>query len=214
MRVAVFGASGKVGQLVVPALVAAGHDVVGIVRRDEAAEQVRAEGATAALVDLEGPLEPLATALSGVQAAIWVAGANVATGHEHSDRLDRDANIAAVKVAADAGVARWVQVSSLYADRIDQAPPVLHHFLGNKVQADDAVRASSMAWSVVRASGLTGDEPTGLVQVMPEGMGYGTLPRGDLAATLTTLVSHDVAVRHSFDVTGGDTPILGALEAL
>lgn len=214
MKVVVFGASGKVGQLLVPSLVAAGHEVVGVVRREDAAEQVRASGATAALVDLEGPAEPLADVLQGADAAAWVAGANVATGHEHSDLVDRDANIRAIAMADAAGVRRWVQVSSLYADRIDQAPEVLQHFLGNKVQADDAVRASSMRWSVVRAAGLIGDDPTGLVTAMPEGMGYATLTRADLSASITALISDDIGVDRSFDLSAGETPIVEALGAL
>jgi uncharacterized protein YbjT (DUF2867 family) len=214
MKVVVFGASGNVGRLLVPALVSAGHDVVGVVRRQEAAEEVAAAGASAALVDLEGPIEPVAELLAGADAAAWVAGANVATGHEHSDRVDRDANLRVIAAADAAGIGHWVQVSSLYADRIDQAPPVLHHFLGNKVQADDAVRAMSLTWNVVRASGLTGDDPTGLITVQREGMGYGQLPRADLAATVTALITDNPVPNTSFDLTGGGTPIAEALATL
>jgi uncharacterized protein YbjT (DUF2867 family) len=214
MKVVVFGASGKVGQLLVPALVSAGHEVVGVVRRPEAADDVTAAGATPALVDLEGPVEPVAEVLAGADAAAWVAGANVATGHEHSDRVDRDANLRVIAAADGAGIGHWVQVSSLYADRIDQAPPVLHHFLGNKVQADDAVRASSMTWNVVRASGLSGDDPTGLVTAQREGMGYGMLPRADLAATVTTLITDNPVPNTSFDLTGGGVAIDQALASL
>jgi hypothetical protein len=156
----------------------------------------------------------VADVLAGADAAVWVAGANVATGPEHSDRVDRDANLRVVAAAEAAGIRHWVQVSSLYADRIDQAPPMLHHFLGNKVQADDAVRATSMTWNVVRASGLTGDDATGLVTAMHEGMGYGQLPRADLAAALTVLITDNPVPNVSFDLTGGGLPIAQALAEL
>jgi uncharacterized protein YbjT (DUF2867 family) len=214
MRVMVIGASGKVGQLLVPDLVAAGHESIGVVRREDAAAEVEQAGATPLLADLEADLSPVVDAFGRVDAVVWVAGANVATGPEHSDRIDRDANLALIEEAQGAGGPRWVQVSSLYADRIDAAPPVLHHFLGNKAQADGALANSSLDWTVVRAAGLTGDESTGRISVLSEGMGYGQIPRADLSAVLVHLVTTGQASRHAFDLASGDTPIDAAFEAL
>ena len=45
MRVAVLGAAGKVGRLVVEGLVAEGHQVVGLVRSDEQAALISGLGA-------------------------------------------------------------------------------------------------------------------------------------------------------------------------
>jgi uncharacterized protein YbjT (DUF2867 family) len=214
MKVIVLGASGKVGQLAVPAFTAAGHDVVGVIRRDEARAAVEAAGATAALVDLEGPIEPLTDVLAGADAVVWLAGANVATGHEHSDRVDRDANLRAIDAAKTAGVDRWIQVSSMFADRIDQAPPVLTHFLGNKALADQALADSDLNWSVVRAAGLTEDAPTGRITAMRKDMPYASLSRSNLASSIVSLVEHGTASRVAFDLGNGDTDIDAALAAL
>jgi uncharacterized protein YbjT (DUF2867 family) len=207
MRVLVLGASGKVGRLLVPDLVHAGHEVTGVVRRPEAADEVAAAGARPLIADLEADREPIAKAMSGVDAVVWVAGANVATGPEHSDRVDREANVALIEQAQRSGPRRWIQVSSLYADRIPEAPPVLHHFLGNKAKADEALVASDLDYAVVRAAGLTADPGTGLVTVMSQGMGYGQIPRADLSATLVHLVSSGQATRQAFDLASGVVPI-------
>jgi hypothetical protein len=53
-----------------------------------------------------------------------------------------------------------------------------------------------------------------LVTAQLEGMGYGMLPRADLAATITTLVTDNPVPNTSFDLTGGGAPIDQALAEL
>jgi 2-alkyl-3-oxoalkanoate reductase len=52
MKVFVAGASGAIGRPLVRQLVAAGHEVTGMTRREERAEQIRAAGASAAVCDV------------------------------------------------------------------------------------------------------------------------------------------------------------------
>jgi nucleoside-diphosphate-sugar epimerase len=52
MRVFLAGATGVVGRLLVPELVAAGHQVTGLIRRPEAAESLRSQGASPVLADV------------------------------------------------------------------------------------------------------------------------------------------------------------------
>jgi len=52
MRVFVAGASGALGRPTVRQLLAAGHEVTGMTRRDEAAEELRAVGASAVVCDV------------------------------------------------------------------------------------------------------------------------------------------------------------------
>ncbi|HYP55015.1 MAG TPA: NAD(P)-dependent oxidoreductase [Solirubrobacterales bacterium] len=52
MRVFVAGASGALGRPLIPRLVAAGHEVTGMTRRHERAEEIRAAGASPAVCDV------------------------------------------------------------------------------------------------------------------------------------------------------------------
>jgi nucleoside-diphosphate-sugar epimerase len=61
VRVFVAGASGAIGKPLVRQLLAAGHEVTGMTRREERAEEIRAAGAKAAVCDVFD-----ATALAGV----------------------------------------------------------------------------------------------------------------------------------------------------
>ncbi|MDX6283574.1 MAG: hypothetical protein QOH03_4645 [Kribbellaceae bacterium] len=52
MRIFLAGATGVVGRLLVPELVAAGHQVTGLIRRPEAASGLRSQGADSVLADV------------------------------------------------------------------------------------------------------------------------------------------------------------------
>jgi nucleoside-diphosphate-sugar epimerase len=52
MKVFVAGASGAIGRPLIPKLIAAGHEVTGMTRREERAEEIRAAGAKAVVCDV------------------------------------------------------------------------------------------------------------------------------------------------------------------
>src|SRR5690349_17196735 len=57
MRVFVAGATGAIGRPLLPQLVAAGHEVTGMTRREERMEEIRAAGATPVRADVFQPDE-------------------------------------------------------------------------------------------------------------------------------------------------------------
>lgn len=213
MKVTVFGATGQLGKVTVPALVAAGHDVRAVVRRDEQLAEVAALGATGVLADLEDPSADFSAVYDGTDAVVWIAGANVMTGADHSDRVDRDGALRAINAATSAGVGRWLQVSSMFANRWEQGPEVLHHFLQNKAAADAAVVESGLTWTVLRPGGLANEEPTGKIEVADE-LGWGRITRPDVAAVIVELIGSGRGKNRAFDLGNGETPIAEAVATL
>ena len=207
----VTGAAGQTGRLVVGLLVAGGHDVLGIVRRSEQVDGLTRAGAGALQADLTqvAPSE-LRTAFAEADAVVWAAGA----GYGGDPALvDGEACIHAQQAADEAGVARWVQVSSMYADRPEHGPPFLQPVLAAKHRSDAAVAGSGLGWTVVRPGGLTDDRPTGRVTV-GTGLAGGLVPRGDVAAVVVACLDDPGTARQAFDLVSGEVPVREALSAL
>jgi uncharacterized protein YbjT (DUF2867 family) len=59
MRVFVAGATGAIGERLVPQLIAVGHDVAGTTRNPEKADELRALGATRWLAEALGAKPPM-----------------------------------------------------------------------------------------------------------------------------------------------------------
>ena len=70
MKVFVAGASGAIGRPLVRSLVAAGHEVTGMTRRQERAEEIRAAGAEAVVCDVFDA-EALSEAVGGAPSRRW-----------------------------------------------------------------------------------------------------------------------------------------------
>ncbi len=137
MKVFLTGATGVAGRLTVPRLVAAGHDVRAVCRRDAAAAGLRAAGAEPVAVDLfDGGA--VMDAVTGSEAVIHLA-TNVPTtgraalpkGWDTHNRLRTEATDNLVAAARAAGTAWFVKesITFVYADRgdewIDESSPLL-----------------------------------------------------------------------------------------
>jgi 2-alkyl-3-oxoalkanoate reductase len=132
VKVLVAGASGVIGRVLVPELIAAGHTVTGTTRREDRAASLRDAGAEALVCDL----------LDAADAEQAVAAASpdvivdqlTSLPHEYdlrnpdfyraNDRIRRDGTGNLVAAAQAAGVKRYVVQSVSFMTR-PQGPPVL-----------------------------------------------------------------------------------------
>lgn len=127
MKVAVTGATGVLGTSAVRAMIAAGHDVVGLARSPQKAEELRGMGVVPARASLFHH-DHLASVFEGCDAVCNLA-THVPVGYagllpgawRENDRLRTEGVRSVVAAARDAGVRRFVQesVSFIYADNGD-----------------------------------------------------------------------------------------------
>ncbi len=137
MKVFLTGATGVAGRLAVPALLAAGHDVRAVSRREDAAAGLRAAGAEPVTVDLFDA-GAVARAVIGSEAVVHLA-TNVPTmsraarpkGWETHNRLRVDATRNLVAGAREAGATTFVKESITFVYRdggdrwLDEDSPLL-----------------------------------------------------------------------------------------
>lgn len=120
MRIAVTGATGVLGQEALEALVAAGHEVTGVTRRDSGVPIIEGRGGSAVVADVFDA-DDLARAFRGHEVVInalahlpvGMAGLRPLAWRE-DDRLHQEASVAIATAANRSGVHKLIQESSVY----------------------------------------------------------------------------------------------------
>jgi nucleoside-diphosphate-sugar epimerase len=164
--IAVLGATGVYGRMLVPRLVAAGYEVRALVRRPEAAGAALACGATVRRADIFG-YESLRAALHGCQTGVNLATSlpgprGLGSAYAANDQLRRAGTPVWVKACQDAGVTKVLQQSIAlvnsgagddWADE-DTAFPPEETAAGRAIAAcldmEAAVRGSALDWLILR----------------------------------------------------------------
>ena len=212
MVVAIAGAHGKIAMRLTRLLVASGDSVIGLVRNPDHAPDVAEQGASPVVCDLErAAVEEVAEAIAGADAAVFAAGAGPGSGPERKLTVDRDGAIKLLDAAGAAGVPRFAIISAVGAEDPPEGDDVSSVYLRAKAEADRAVLASDLDWTIVRPGGLTDDPGTGRVRI--DTAFRGRITRDDVADVLARLLHDPRAARRLLYLGGGDEPVEQALEA-
>jgi nucleoside-diphosphate-sugar epimerase len=189
--IAVTGGTGFVGSRLIGLVLAAGHQVRALTRRPQPARD--------GLVWIEGALDDraaLARLVEGADAVVHVAGVVNApdrAGFAAGNIAGTEAMLAA---ARDAGVARFVHVSSLAARE-----PALSDYGCSKAEAEARVVASDRDWTVVRPPAVYGPADMEMremfrlakfgLALLPSPGRLSVIHVDDLAALLLVLAEND-----------------------
>jgi uncharacterized protein YbjT (DUF2867 family) len=209
-EVAIAGAHGQIGRRLTRLLVARGDRVRGLIRNPDHADDVRADGGEPVICDLESAsVEEIASAVAGADAAVFAAGAGPGSGAERKWTMDRDG---AVKLL-EASPPRYVIVSSIGTDNPPDGDDVFSVYLRAKAEADAAVAASDLDWTIVRPGSLTDDRGEGRVTLSVDPV-RDRIARDDVAAVLAAVLAEPRTVGKILYLVRGDDPIDVALESV
>ena len=115
--------------------------------------------------------------------------------------------------AADAGVARYVMVS-YFGSSLEHGIPATDSFFAYaeaKAQADEALRASGLDWTVLAPSRLTLDEATGRIDATAETSG--SVSRADVAQVIAQTLLEPATIGSTIRFNAGEVPVDEALRA-
>jgi uncharacterized protein YbjT (DUF2867 family) len=214
MRVAIAGGHGQIALRLATVLSRRGDEVVALIRNPDHADDVRQAGAEPAVVDLEHASEDdVAQAIAGSDAVVFAAGAGPGSGAERKQTMDYGGAVKLIAAAKQAGVSRYVIVSSMGADPDARGDDTFSVYLRAKGRADDAVRTSGLDATVVRPGRLTNNAGTGRVN-LGESVPRGRVTRDDVAAVLAAVLDSPNTIGRTVDLIGGDTPVAEAVEAI
>jgi uncharacterized protein YbjT (DUF2867 family) len=215
MRIVIAGGHGKIALLLAQQLAQRGHEPVGLIRNPEHRRELISAGAVPLLIDLEAAREADVSAmLAGADAAVFAAGAGPDSGPLRKMTVDRDGAVLLGRAAVRAGLRRLAVISARDADNyVADSDDMSQIYLRAKSEADQAIRALDLDWTIVRPGAPVDTEPTGAVTV-GKTVGAGSIPRSDVAEVVLQVLVDRLAIGSQFEVISGETPIAEALRAL
>jgi len=206
--VLVAGASGRLGGLLVAALLGRGHAVRGLVRTPQHATELEEIGATPLIGDLRGDVE---WAADHCDAAIFAAGAR------HRPELAAVDAGGAAKLAEAADrfdLGRFILCSSVGAGAPDGRHGPVREFLTAKHHAEHRLARLDMPWTILRFGRLVDDVGTGRIATTLPSDGPVTLSRDDAALAVVEALERAHLARQVVHVVDGDRHIPDALDAI
>jgi uncharacterized protein YbjT (DUF2867 family) len=217
MRVVIAGGHGQIGLRLERLLTARGDVVAGLVRNPDHIADVEATGSAAFLCDLEtASVDEVASHLVEVQAdaVVFAAGAGPGSGVARKDTVDRGAAVLLADAAEKAKVRRYLMVSAI---RADEAPPprvdpAFGAYLRAKSAADKDLRGRDLDWTILRPGRLNNEPGTGLVR-LGSSVGYGDVPRDDVAEVLVALLDEPRTAHKTLELVSGGRPIKSAVDS-
>lgn len=215
MRVAIVGGHGQIARRLHPLVLARGHTPVALVRREEHRASLEALGAEVRLLDIENAgAEQFAAAFAGCSAVVFSAGGGPDGNIERKRTVDLEGSLKSIAAALQLGIRRFVQVSAIDVDRPvpADAGEVWAAYVAAKRDADAALRASDLDWTILRPGRLTDDPGTGRVALGPD-VPRADVTRADVAAVLAEVLDRRDTVGKQWNLVGGDLPIPAAVDA-
>lgn len=180
-----------------------------MVRSEDQLPEMESYGVDAVLADLRDD-DDVERAVRGCDAVIFAAG----SGGDDVEGVDRDGAIRAMEAAERLDAPRFVMLSAMNADRPESSPDALRPYLEAKAAADQRLRESDLAYTIVRPGSLTDDPGIGRIRAAEKLDERGEIPRDDVAATLVAVLDREDTHGETFEILEGDDPIDDALDGL
>lgn len=214
MDVAIAGGHGQIALHLSRMLSTRGDTVRGIIRSADQQDDLDAVGARGVVLDLErASVVEVADAIDGADAVVFAAGAGPGSGAARKETVDYEASVKLRKAAEQAGVGRYIMISSMGTDDPPDGDGLFDVYLRAKARADRDLMASDLAGTIIRPGRLTNDPGTGRV-TLARHVERGEVPREDVAAVIVAALDNTASAGHIVEVVSGDTPIADALAAV
>ena len=202
--VGVFGASGRTGIHIIDELIERDVNIRAFSRRTK--ENADTDSLNWVVADVTNK-ESLAEALKNVDVIISAIGP---VDGDNSENVDYFGTINIVSAAKENGVQQIIYMSSIGAGGAENISTVMLNLLANKTMkwkalAEEQIRNSGIAFTIVRPGGLLGEPATQGIQFSQGDNVLGWIPREDVASVLVESIFKDGAKNKTFEVINDDS---------
>ena len=204
MKTLVVGANGKIGKILCRLAVERNKPVRALLRDPDQQAYFDSIGVETALGDLEGDFE---ASLEGCDRVVFTAGSGGKTGGDKTLLIDLYGAIRVIEACEARDIEHLVMVSAIGVERPLAGPPAMRHYLVAKKLADERLRSSSVAHTILRP-GLLSDEPaSGSVRTdLAAGKGY-KISRENVALCILASLDHPESRGQTIDLLDGNDQI-------
>lgn len=208
MKVTVVGAHGQVAMHLHPILKKKGHEVRGIIRNPDQADDLRDLGVVPVICDIEEE-DDISAAVGEVDAVVFAAGAGPGSGAERKFTVDRDGAIKLIDAAKKNGIDRYIMISAMGLDE-PRGNEVFQAYQKAKKEADEALRDSGLDYTIIKPGRLTNDVGRGEVALLPN-LPRAEIPREDVAGVIADVLETPELSGHQLELTNGNESIQEAV---
>ena len=216
MKVFVVGANGKVAR-----------HFADFVRDDETLEELAMirntdqkpffdeRGIETVYLDLiKYSIDDIANAMKGSDVVLFSAGAG-GSGYDQTILIDLDGAIKAMTAAEQAGIDRFVMVSTFRTGREEMVKDnSLQIYTIAKNYADEWLKnRTNLDWTIVHPGILVDTEGTNQIKVGSD-FDINEIPRQDVARTLVAVLKNDNTIKKEFEVLAGDNSVEDTISKL
>jgi uncharacterized protein YbjT (DUF2867 family) len=214
--VLVVGATGKSGALIVEALLKEGYAVRALARDPVTAKEKLAKGAEIVAGDVRDPAS-LKAAAAGTKKVVFAASASAGGRGDMSnspEKVDYEGAKNTVDAAKSAGADHIVLLSSAGATQLDHPLNArFNNVLQWKLKGEDYLRASGIAYTVIRPLGLRdyAGDTKGVRFLQGDKIAAGKeISRADVAAVSVAAFKDPAARGKTFEIHNDDALAIGA----
>jgi len=207
-RVLVVGATGQTGKRIIEILNSSStFEPYAMIRKDDQRQMFEDMDVETVMGDLEKDVDQT---VQGMDKLIFAAGSGGDTGEDKTIAIDQNGAIKMIDASIKAKVKKFVMLSSMGADK-PESNKDLKVYLEAKQTADEHLKNSGLAYTIVRPGALNDDLGLAKVKLAEKLDQSGEISRDDVAFLLVMSLADPLVKNKTFEALEGKESIKNAI---
>lgn len=223
-KVAIIGANGKIGRLVIAKLAKLAEVTpVAFVRNEEHTQQFKDSGVESVVSNVTDSVPNITKALTGFDAVIFTAGAGGKAGLDATLTVDLDGAVRVIEACEAAKVNRFIIISALKAgDRsFWEQSAYLRNYYTCKMLADKVLLQTNLDYTILQPGHMLDEAGTGkfmelkaAAEISPEAAFKSTIQREDVVSAIVESLLNKKTIKKTITLLNGEVSLAEVFNTL